>query len=384
MSRKAELLAERKSLLSKSESIVETVKAAGRDLSLSEASEVEQHLDRIKAIDTEVADISVKAAASADLIARLQSGHVPEELEPPSGVVAKGRGAWAKSVAGALRTAGQGMGVKALLTGEIATPPAVEVVALPAKPTRLLELVQRRPITENTFSYLRETVATNNATVVADGATKPTSVYTFEEIEDRARVVAHLSEPFPIRYASDHASMVQVLDGQMQAGVYEAIERLIVNGTGTGEEWAGILTTTGTTAVAFATDAVTTLRKARTTLELLGERITAVAMNPADIEALDLIRENGTTGGFLLDSNAYERLFGPGVQGVPSLAVPAGTAILGDWSVVELKVREDVQSLAATQAGDLFDKNQMKLRTEGRYGFKFSRPQALAVVDLTA
>ncbi len=40
-------------------------------------------------------------------------------------------------------------------------------------------------------------------------------------------------------------------------------------------------------------------------------------------------------------------------------------------------------SLAATQAGDLFDTNRMKLRTEGRYGLQAIRPQALAVVSLS-
>lgn len=153
---------------------------------------------------------------------------------------------------------------------------------------------------------------------------------------------------------------------------------------GIGEEWEGILNITGVTNVAFATDTVTTLRKSRTALENKGERVTSVAMNPTDIEALDLLREDGSTGGFLLDSRAYERIFGPGVRGVPSVAVPQGQAIVGDWSLTRLLVRQGAHTLAATQAGDLFDKNQMKLRTEGRYGFQLLRPQGLAVVDLTA
>src|SRR5680860_1452140 len=70
------------------------------------------------------------------------------------------------------------------------------------------------------------------------------------------------------------------------------------------------------------TASVTTLRKARTGQEVKGERVTAVAMHPTDIEALDLLREDGATGGFLLDAGAYERIFGPGVRGVPSVAVP--------------------------------------------------------------
>ena len=67
-----------------------------------------------------------------------------------------------------------------------------------------------------------------------------------------------------------------------------------------------------------------------------------------------------------------------------SLAVPAGTAILGDWSQLRLKVRQDASTLAATQVGDLWQRNQVMLRSEGRYGAQLRRPQAFAVVDLAA
>lgn len=323
-----------------------------------------------------------KAQEADEMMGRLGS-HAGPYVSDREGVKGGGAG-WAKSVAQRLRQSAGTHGVKALLTGTIDTPPAVEVVDLPTAPAWLLDLVPRKELDENTFGYLRQTVATNNAAVVADGGTKPTSVYTFEEIEDRARVVAHLSEPFPIRYAEDHESMIEVLNAQMVNGVWSAIEDLIVNGSGTGEEWTGILNTAGTTDVTFAGDVVTTLRRARTLLESKGERVTAVAMNPADVEALDMLREDGTTGGFLMDGSAYERIFGRGVQGVASLAVPAGTAIAGDWTKTRLRVRQGVHTLAATQSGDLFDKNQMKLRTEGRYGFEVIRPQALAVVELEA
>src|SRR5699024_3560929 len=114
-----------------------------------------------------------------------------------------------------LSSQGQAVGVKALLTGEVSTPPAVEVAPLPDRPVTLLDLVPREGLDQHTFSYLRQVTRENNAGVVADGETKPTSNYTWQEIEDRARVVAHLSEPFPIRYADDHTSMVQVLENQM-------------------------------------------------------------------------------------------------------------------------------------------------------------------------
>lgn len=388
MRTKNEIMKERRQIVAQSEKIFDAVTNDNRELTGEERSILETNTESLKALNMEQTTIDLRAEKSADLMGRLTSGTNPDDHDDLPVEARrdgfKGRRTWAKSVAQGMHAAGAGLGVKALLTGEVSTPPTVEVAALPSVPTRLLDLIQREQLAEHTFSYLRQVAKEHAAGVVPDNTEKSTSTYTFKEIEDRARVIAHLSEPFPIRYATDHASMVQLLDGQMLAGVEEAIERLIVSGTGEGEEWTGILNTTGVLEVAFSTDMVTTLRKARTALENTGQPVTAVAMNPTDIEALDLLREEGSTGGFLLDTDAYERIFGQGVKGVASLAVPQGQAIAGNWDAVRLKVREGAHTLAATQAGDLFDKNQMKLRSEGRFGFKFTQPGALAVVDLAA
>ena len=356
--------------------IVDRSKAAARDLTDSESNEIERLYDRHRDLTTR-AEGAEKAQA---FVAELAAAPTPDDF----GSTKAGGSRWAKSVMQRMTATASGLGVKALLTGQIDTPPAVEVVALPDVPTTLLDLIPRASLNEQTFSYLRQTVKDENADVVADNATKPTSVYTFEEIEDRARVVAHLSEPFPLRYLTDHASMMQVLDGEMRTGVMRALEAEVVAGDGTGEHFTGILTTTGTTGVTFSSDVLTTVRKARTALESKGESATAWVFHPNDVEGLDLMREDGATGGFLMNSAAYAAVFGEGVQRVTSLAVPEGTALLGDWRQTRLRIRENVQTLAATQAGDLFDKNQAKLRSEGRFGFELLRPQAMAVVDLTA
>lgn len=63
----------------------------------------------------------------------------------------------------------------------------------------------------NSFSFLRQTVRTNSAAPVADVALKPTSVYSLAEIEDRVRVIAHLSEPVPERYFADLSALEDFL-----------------------------------------------------------------------------------------------------------------------------------------------------------------------------
>jgi hypothetical protein len=103
----------------------------------------------------------------------------------------------------------------------------------------------------------------------------------------------------------------------------------------------------GTTAVPFATDEVTTLRKARTALALKSEKPTAYVLNPTDLETLDLTRVDGATGEFLaLEDRIYGRL-----PVVPSLGVPAGVGLLADWKQTRLYVRENLR-LTPTRRGN--------------------------------
>ncbi|MEU7807887.1 phage major capsid protein [Micromonospora chalcea] len=302
----------------------------------------------------------------------------------PGDYVPAGRGSkWARQVAGKLIAAADRHGVKALTSGSIDVPSIVEpIVELPARPTRILDLIPRQRLTGNTYEYLRQTVRTNNAAVVADAATKPTSVYTVAPVEERARVIAHLSEPIPERYFADHAELVQLIDREMREDALLALEAEVVGGDGTGEHFTGILNASGVVTQAWSTNILTTTRKARTTLENLLQRPTAYVLNPADWEAIDLLQDN--------EGRYYYG--GPSSVGTPMLhglpvvvtpAITAGVGLLADWNRAKLRVREDMR-LDADRSGDNFKKNLVTLRVEGRYGFDLTRPTAFCEIDLTA
>ena len=81
-------------------------------------------------------------------------------------------------------------------------------VALGQVAQSLLDVLPAKAHTTPEYAYLRQTVRTNNAAVVAEGAVKPTSVYTVVRIEDSLVVIAHLSEGDPALLAA----------GQLRAG----------------------------------------------------------------------------------------------------------------------------------------------------------------------
>jgi HK97 family phage major capsid protein len=96
--------------------------------------------------------------------------------------------------------------------------------------------------------------------------------------------------------------------------------------------------------VPYSTSLFATIRKARTQMELLGEVPTAWVMHPSDLETVDLQTDSGGRL-YLVGSGGDERinaLFGD-LPRVASSRIPAGTAILADWTQARVYIREDVR-----------------------------------------
>lgn len=108
-------------------------------------------------------------------------------------------------------------------------------------------------------------------------------------------------------------------------------------------------------------------------------------------EAIDLTRWGSSgglvTGGYENDHRdgfgSSDNVFGT-VQRVVSPTVPAGTAILADWSKLKLFVHWNMTIMVNAFGDSLFTKNAVQLRAEMLVGVGVLRPQAFAVVDLTA
>jgi HK97 family phage major capsid protein len=179
------------------------------------------------------------------------------------------------------------------------------------------------------------------------------------------------------------------LSSEMFGGLADALETQVIAGDGVGENFTGIFSVSGTTAVPFAVDVPTTLKSAVTALQVIGEVPNAWVMNPSDAQAIDLTRW-GTAGGWL--SEGYggggvvgdsSNIFGSdGLLRVVSNSVPAGTALLADWSKLSLYVREDA-NLAIDASGDLFTCNMFIACCEMRCVSAVLRPSAFRIVDIT-
>lgn len=287
---------------------------------------------------------------------------------------------WAQEAAQRLVKAARDRSVKAVVSGSYDAPNMVRTGAfpMPTNPARLLDLlVDRQPVSGNEFEFLRQTTRTDNAAAVADNATKPTSVYTLASIQDRVRVYAHLSEAVPERILLDHGDIADFLEMEMSRGVLDALEADIISGAVSQENVVGIVNTSGVGTTAYATSIPTTLRKAFTASQVAKEQPTAWAINPADAESLDLLTT--ADGEYVIDGGAYQNIF-KNLPVVVTTSVPTGKAILADWRMSRLFVRQDML-LDFDRSGTLFEKNQIQARCEGRFGFALTRPAAFRVIS---
>ncbi|MBN7792508.1 phage major capsid protein [Microbacterium esteraromaticum] len=380
--------------------IVDGAKAGNRDLTDAEMTDLEAKSNEAQDLKGKI-DRSAKADA---LMARI-GGQKHDAEDMHGNPIIHGPDGWGRKAADALRSlvATSPQGAKSLTSGSVSVPSILSGVLMDAKPRTLLELI---PVIDpqgagvkiddgdeigfvsrntgrvgNGFSFMRQIARTSNAGAVPDGADKPTSSYTFDQVDDRFRVYANKTEPLAWRYLDDFSDLIDVLQVQLREDTLAAIETDVLSGDGVDDRFTGILETSGVQTQAFEGDLLATLSAAKYKLLAQERNLTGWAMNPLDLQALEMLRENGSTGAFLFkDRDAIEGFLGAPV--VTTLGLPVGQAVAADWTQAELHpLGDDELIFDSTQRTT---NNTFLIMFEGRYGFRVKKPFDFVNVALAA
>jgi HK97 family phage major capsid protein len=244
-------------------------------------------------------------------------------------------------------------------------------------------VARRSPV----YEYLRQTGRSNNAAVVAPGATKPTSSYEVTKQRGELAVVAHLAGPLDSYMLDDAVNLRTFVGSELIYGLRAAVEDEVVNGSGASGHLTGILATSGIQAQSFGADEITTLRSAVTMLESLGYTADGFVLNPLDWETIEATRNS--SGGFdLAASGSPVDRAGRRVWGVPvavSNAVAQGTGLALDSSAVTIDTDAGgIRVQWSNATGTDFEQNQTRARCEGRFGLSVYQPAAVVNVSLAA
>jgi HK97 family phage major capsid protein len=401
--------------LSVADSLTQKAAAEGRALTDTEKGEVERALAEVKDHKTRLDQIESNERIRED-IERMRGPINQETTEAPTGAKSVGD-AFVKSDAyQSLMT-----GFKAGQLGSRWSSGAVEIpfdakatvtstaspVVQPDVQGGILEFLHRRltvadliasgTTDSSTVRYLRENANTNAAAATAEGADKPESTITFDQVDEPVRKVATFL-PVSDEMLEDVAQLRSYLDGRLRLFVEHAEEANLLNGNGNAPNLRGLLQRVGiqtATRVALQTASGATNP---TQADAIHQAIVNVQANALmDPDGIVIHPTNWATLRVMKDGN--DQYFGGGPFGgqygnggiygdtlwglpvVVTSAIPANTALVGAFrTAAQVFRRNNLTVEASNSHNDFFQKNLTAIRAEQRLALAVYRPNAFHAI----
>lgn len=305
-----------------------------------------------------------------------------------------------------------GVDLKALITGASSTSAGAAVRNdLYAPVTDLIgerelsvrDLVTVGSTTSDTVDYVRVTGKTNNAAATAEATTaagpsantttgvispaagagvKPESDMTLEVVSATVKTIAHWI-PITKRAAADAPQVRTLVDNFLRYGLNEELEDQMLTGNGSGENFTGILNTSGISTVGSAGTDLDAIVDAIKTIRADRRRPTAVVMHPNDWYSTGFLLAKDSQGRYLVgDPRASVEQLNTlwGLQVVVSEAMTENTALVGDFRQAVLWEREGVSLMVSDQHADFFTRNLLAILAEMRAAFGVLDPDAFCTV----
>ncbi len=252
------------------------------------------------------------------------------------------------------------------------------VTNLPMRPLTVRALLNAKATAANTIFYAVQTVRTNNAAPVAEGALKPQSDLQYAQKTVPVQTIAHFVQAS--RQILDDAGQVRALiDTELAYGVDYVEEQQILYGDGTGNNLFGIIPQAAAYSAPFVVPGQTdidVLNQAIAQSELALLPATGVIMNPLDWRKI-LGTKDGQ-GRYVVGDPAGTQP--RNIWNLPvatTLAMQPGTFLVGAFGIgAQLYDRMLMEILASTEDRDNFIRNLATFRGEKRVALAVKRPQA--------
>lgn len=283
------------------------------------------------------------------------------------------------------------MDLKATITtggasgGPVGTPTyRDDAVQMPMRRMQVRDLLPVVQITTGAVEYPKQTLRTNNANTVAEGAAKPESTLGWTMATVTPKVIAHWI-PASRQILDDGPQLAGLIDTELRYGLALKEEMQLLNGDGTGENLSGLIT--GATAFAAPFDPAGTETMLDTIA--LGILQNALADEPADgiiIHPSDWMRMR-----LLKDADGKYLLGDPGANvpavlfGLPVVATQAMTIdkfLVGNFQrAATIYDRWAPRVEVSTEHSDFFTKNLVAILCEERLALATKNALALTYGD---
>jgi HK97 family phage major capsid protein len=257
-----------------------------------------------------------------------------------------------------------------------------EIMRPQLRPDHVRDLLNIGRTGSNSIEFPRETLFTNNAAPVAEGALKSESNLTFDVATAPIRTLAHW---VPItKQARDDLPMIQsYVDGRLTEGLYLKEDAQLLYGDGTGQNLLGLIPQATAYNRATTGTRIDIIRRARTQVRLAEYQADGVILNPVDWEEIELAK--GTDGHYLwvnVTTGGEQRLWRMPI--IETTAINEGDFLVGAFGMAaQIWLREDVTVEISEHDRDNFIRNMLTLRAEERLGLTVYRPQSFVRGDFT-
>lgn len=303
----------------------------------------------------------------ANLLGGAQKGRVNMSVETKA--ILSGTGSW---------------GATGSVSNSLVMADRQPLLALPMRKMTIRDLIAPGQTNSNNIEYAVQVARTNNAAVVAEGALKPSSNYTWNLTSFPVRTLAHLIKASR-QILDDAPALMSIIDAEMRYGLEFAEEAEILYGDGTGAHLLGIVPQASAYSPAFPVTggtAIDTIRLAMLQGVLALLPMSGTVLNPTDWAKVEMIKDS--LGRYIIgdpQGTAQPRLWGLPV--VESIALTAGTFLTGAFrTAAQLFDRMAIEVLISTENNDDFEKNLLTIRAEERLALVVKRPTAFVTGTL--
>lgn len=231
----------------------------------------------------------------------------------------------------------------------------------------------------NAIEYAYQLARTNAAAMVAEGAQKPESDYTWEVATAPVRTIAHWV-PVSRQAMDDVPQLESLIDGELRYGLDDVEDAELLLGDGTGQHLNGLYTQataySAPIVIAGATR-IDQLRLAILQVELADYAPDGIVLHPSAWAGIELTKD--AAGGYIFANP--QGIAGPVLWGrpvVPTKRIGAGNFLTGAFKLAgQIFDRMDTEVRISDQDRDNFIKNMLTVRAEKRLALVVRRPGAL-------
>jgi HK97 family phage major capsid protein len=256
-----------------------------------------------------------------------------------------------------------------------------EVITLARQAPKIRDLLGQAETTSNAVQVMRESVVTNNATVVPELGLKPESNIVYELMTVGVKTIA-TTLPTSRQVMDDAPQLRSLIDETLRAQIEEEIDLQLLLGSGVGENILGLVPSATEFAAPFTIAGATRadiLLQAIAQVELANLPATGIVLNSGDWASMMALKDS--SGAYL--GGGPWGIQKPRMWGLPVVAttvMPSGTFLVGNFNrAARVYDRMSTEVLISQDHADFFVFNKLMLRAESRLGMAVLRPQALVV-----